>query len=111
MSDQKSEYDENATWPVLTNRQVAHMPTAFFTRSKDLKLLRCQKPDKSRLKLNKKKKLSDEERFPNLDSEEIQQICDSTKKINTERSDKKCEKNFISLLSRHKLNAFKLLIV
>ena len=59
------------------------------------------KPDKSRLKLAKKRKLSDEERFPNLDETEIKEIRDSTKKINTERSDKKCEKIFVAWLNRH----------
>ena len=63
-----------------------------------------EKP-KNRLALPKKRKLTDAERFPDLNESQIQQIRDSTKKANTEKSDKKCEKIFVSWLSRHKYSA------
>ena len=49
----------------------------------------ASKPNKSRL--SRKHKLSNEERFPDYKPEEITVKRDGVKKVNTEKSDKKCE--------------------
>ena len=59
---------------------------------------------KSRLTLKKKRKLSDEERFPDLNDQQISDKRLSVKKANTEKSDKKCEKILTQWLHRHKIN-------
>ena len=48
--------------------------------------------NKNRLQLSRKRKLSDVERFPDFDSNEIATKREGVKKKNTEKSDKKCEK-------------------
>ena len=60
------------------------------------------KANKSRL--SRKRKLSNEDRFPDYKPEEIAQKREGLKKVNTERSDKKCERIFVQWLERHKYN-------
>ena len=60
--------------------------------------------NKNRLQLSRKRKLSDVERFPDFDSNEIATKREGAKKKNTEKSDKKCEKIFMQWLHHHKFN-------
>ena len=49
--------------------------------------------------LSQKRKLPDTERFPDLVPEVIEQNRKVVKKVNTEKSDKKCEKVFVQWLT------------
>ena len=58
----------------------------------------------NRLKLPKKRKITDAERFPDLNSDQIATKRQSVKKQNTEKSNKKCKKIFTQWLNRHNFN-------
>ena len=53
-------------------------------------------------KLSRKRKLTDAERFPDLNEKDIEDRRNAVKKVNTEKSDKKCKKIFLQWLARHK---------
>ena len=60
--------------------------------------------NQNKSRLSRKRKLSNEERFPDFNVQEIAEKREGVKKANTEKSDKKCEKIFVQWLERHRYN-------
>ena len=55
-------------------------------------------------KLSRKRKLTDKERFSDTDPKDIEEKRKAVQKVNTERSNKKCEKVFVQWLAHHEYN-------